>query len=90
MLTIFCVLLTSSFHLPLFFRSPSALGVQSSPENLPAALSVSDIRRSVAIMQELLPWERTQVGDIYDFDAMAKAVEEGLCSVYKEPLKHAS
>jgi len=27
-------------------------------------------------MQELLLWEHTQVGDIYDFDAMAKAVEE--------------
>ena len=41
-------------------------------------------------MQELLPWERTQVGDIHDFDAMAKAVEEELYSVYKEPLRHAS
>jgi hypothetical protein len=52
------------------------LGVQSSPENLPAALSVSHIQTLDSNLQEVLLWEHTQVGDIYDFDAMAKAVEE--------------
>jgi hypothetical protein len=46
-----------------------------------------DIPRSAKVIQELLFCERSQVGNIYDFDAMAKAVGKELCSIYKEPLR---